>query len=81
MGNSNLSGRFKAKRVEWSEIELKMALAYYYFIYQYNTREKDYESFVTDLRKMTNNTRSNGSIGVRFANYAAIDPIKKKYRF
>lgn len=56
MGNSNLSGRFKAKRVEWSEIELKIALAYYYFIYQYNTREKDYESFATDLRKMTNNT-------------------------
>lgn len=81
MGNSNLSGRFKAKRIEWSEIELKIALAYYYFIYQYNTREKDYESFATDLRKMTNNTRSNGSIGVRFANFAAIDPIKKSSGF
>jgi 5-methylcytosine-specific restriction endonuclease McrA len=81
MNNVNLSGRFKSSRVLWTDLELKIVLGYYFFIYENNTREKDYELFASDLRKMTGNNRSNGSVGVRFGNFISVDPSKSSRGF
>ena len=72
--NSKLSGRFKSKRILWTDYEMRIALGYYFFIYKYNTREKDYSLFASHLRKMTGNERTNASVKVRFSNYIHIDP-------
>lgn len=72
--NSKLSGRFKSKRIPWTDYEMRIVLGYYFFIYQYNTREKDYLLFADHLRKMTGNERTNASVKVRFSNYIHIDP-------
>lgn len=74
MGSEELSGRFKSPKVLWTNEELRIVLGYYYFIYVNNTRKKDYYLFAEDLRKMTGNSRTNDSVGVRFSNYAYIDP-------
>lgn len=76
MNGKDLQKRFVSPRVKWSKEEMVLTLAYYFFIYQTNTRKQDYESFASDLRKMTNNNRSNGSVGMRFANYISVDPRK-----
>lgn len=81
MSKSELSGRFKSKRVFWTDEELKIVLAYYFFIYEYNTREQDYYAFTDDLKKLTKNDRSYGSVGVRFGNYISIDPRKSSTGF
>ena len=81
MANLNLSERFKAERIKWTDDEMKLVLAYYFFIYGTNTREKDYKIFAADLRKMTGNNRSDGSVGVRFGNYISIDPSKESSGF
>ncbi len=78
---SKLQNRFKSERIRWTHDELVICLAYYFFIYEYNTRKKDYEIFAYNLRTMTGNKRSNGSVGVRFANYISIDPRKQSTGF
>ena len=81
MSSANLSGRFTSPRVKWTDDELRIVLGYYFFIYENNTREQDYESFADDLRKMTGNSRSNGSVGVRFGNFISVDPAKTSVGF
>lgn len=81
MSNVDLSGRFKEKPVLWTDEEMKIVLAYYYFIYQTNTRKYDYELFADHLRKMTGNKRSNGSVSVRFGNFISIDPSRTSKGF
>lgn len=81
MSNNNLSGRFAAPRVKWTDDELRIVLGYYFFIYENNTRTQDYESFTDDLRKMTNNNRSYGSVGIRFGNFISVDPAKTSTGF
>ena len=76
MAKQQLSGRFKSKRISWTDEELRITLGYYYFIYEHNTREHDYELFTTHLRKMTGNNRSFGSVGVRFGNFNSVNPAK-----
>lgn len=76
MSKSNLSGRFKSKRIPWTDQELRITLGYYFFIYGNNTREHDYEIFTTHLRKLTGNERSVGSVGVRFGNFNSVNPAK-----
>lgn len=49
-------------------------MGYYYFIYVNNTRKSDYYSFADDLRKMIGNSRTNDSVGMRFSNFAYLDP-------
>lgn len=66
---ADLGNRFKAKRVKWTHNELVLCLAYYFFIYEYNTRKQDYSLFASNLRDMTKNNRSDGSVGVRFGNW------------
>lgn len=73
--------RFKAKRVKWTHDELVLCLAYYFFIYEYNTRKHDYVLFASNLRDKTKNNRSDGSVGVRFGNYISVDPRKKSAGF
>lgn len=70
--NSLLSCK-KDKSVPWGKEELIITLGYYFFIYKKNTRKKDYILFANDLRKMTGNSRTNDSVGLRFMNYANID--------
>lgn len=74
MSSTDLSGRFTSPKVLWTNEELIIVLGYYYFIYVNNTRKGDYYSFAEDLRKMTGNSRTNDSVGMRFSNYAYIDP-------
>ena len=62
MSSADLSGRFTSPRVKWTDDELRIVLGYYFFIYENNTREQDYELFADDLRRMTGNNRSNGSV-------------------
>ncbi len=81
MSNNNLSGRFAAPRVKWTDDELRIVLGYYFFIYENNTRTQDYESFTDDLRKMSNNNRSYGSVGIRFGNFISVDPAKTSTGF
>ncbi len=81
MSSTDFANRFKSKRVLWTDDELKIVLGYYFFIYKNNTRKRDYESFADDLRKMTGNDRSNGSVGVRFGNFISVDPSKKNSGF
>lgn len=81
MSSVDLSGRFTSPRVKWTDDELSIVLGYYYFIYENNTREQDYESFADDLRKMTGNNRTNGSVGVRFGNFISVDPLKSSTGF
>ena len=81
MSSTDLSGRFTSPRVKWTDDELRIVLGYYFFIYENNTREQDYESFADDLRKMTGNSRSNGSVGVRFGNFISVDPAKTSAGF
>lgn len=81
MSSTDLSGRFTSPRVKWTDDELRIVLGYYFFIYENNTREQDYESFSDDLRKMTGNSRSNGSVGVRFGNFISVDPSKTSTGF
>lgn len=81
MSSTDLSGRFTSPRVKWTDDELRVVLRYYFFIYENNTREQDYESFADDLRKMTGNSRSNGSVGVRFGNFISVDPAKTSAGF
>lgn len=81
MSSTDLSGRFTSPRVKWTDDELRIVLGYYFFIYENNTREQDYESFADDLRKMTGNSRSNGSVGVRFGNFISVDPSKPSAGF
>ncbi len=81
MSSTDLSGRFTSPRVKWTDDELRIVLGYYFFIYENNTREQDYESFADDLRKMTGNSRSNGSVGVRFGNFISVDPSKTSVGF
>ncbi len=81
MSKSELSGRFTSPRVPWTEEEMKLVLAYYFFIYENNTREQDYYSFTDDLKKLTKNNRSYGSVGVRFGNYISVDPRKNSTGF
>ena len=81
MSSADLSGRFTSPRVKWTDDELRIVLGYYFFIYENNTREQDYESFADDLRKMTGNSRSNGSVGVRFGNFISVDPAKTSAGF
>lgn len=81
MSSTDLSGRFISPRVKWTDDELRIVLGYYFFIYENNTREQDYESFADDLRKMTGNSRSNGSVGVRFGNFISVDPAKTSAGF
>lgn len=76
MSKQNLSGRFKSKRIAWTDEELRLTLGYYYFIYENNTREHDYEIFTTHLRSLTGNNRSFGSVGVRFGNFNSVNPTK-----
>lgn len=76
MSKSELSGRFKSKRIPWSDEELRLTLGYYYFIYENNTREHDYKIFTTHLRNLTGNNRSFGSVGVRFGNFNSVNPTK-----
>ena len=78
---SELQKRFKSKRVPWTHEELIICLAYYFFIYEYNTRKQDYQLFAENLRKMTGNKRSDGSVGVRFGNYISVDPRKTSSGF
>lgn len=81
MSDIGLSGRFKSKRISWTTDELRIVLGYYFFIYDTNTRKQDYNSFADDLRKMTGNNRSNGSVGVRFGNFISVDSSKKSSGF
>lgn len=81
MSSTDLSGRFTSPRVTWTDDELRIVLGYYFFIYENNTREQDYESFADDLRKMMGNSRSNGSVGVRFGNFISVDPAKTSAGF
>lgn len=81
MSKAELSGRFKSARINWTGEELKLVLAYYFFIYETNTREQDYYAFTDDLKKLTKNNRSYGSVGVRFGNYISIDPRKTSTGF
>ena len=81
MSKAELSGRFKSARINWTDEELKLVLAYYFFIYETNTREQDYYAFTDDLKKLTKNNRSYGSVGVRFGNYISIDPRKTSTGF
>lgn len=81
MSRSDLSGRFKSERIPWTDDEMELVLAYYIFIYEYTTRKADYESFTNDLRKLTGNSRSYGSVGVRFGNYISVDPTKDSTGF
>lgn len=81
MSSADLSGRFTSPRVKWTDDELRIVLGYYFFIYENNTREQDYESFADDLRKMTGNSRSNGSVGVIFCNFISVDPAKTSAGF
>lgn len=78
---TDLANRFKAKRVKWSHEELVLCLAYYFFIYENNTRKQDYSLFASNLRSKTKNNRSDGSVGVRFGNYFSVDPRKKAAGF
>ena len=78
---ANIQDRFIADRIKWNHDELVLVLAYYYFIYQTNTRKQDYEAFADDLRKMTGNKRSDGSVGMRFANFNSVDPSKSSEGF
>ncbi len=81
MSSKNLAERFTSPRIKWTDDELRIALGYYFFIYGNNTRKQDYESFADDLRRMTGNSRSNGSIGVRFGNFISIDPLRSSSGF
>lgn len=76
MAKVDLSGRFKSKRVPWSDEELRLTLGYYFFIYENNTREHDYELFTNHLKALTGNDRSYGSVGVRFGNFNSVNPNK-----
>lgn len=79
--NTILSKRFTSPRTKWTDDELRIVLGYYYFIYVNNTRKQDYALFAEDLRKMTGNNRSNGSVGVRFGNFNSVDPSKSSKGF
>lgn len=79
--NVDFGSRFKSKRVLWTHDELVLCLAYYFFIYGYNTRKKDYSLFASNLREKNKNNRSDGSVGVRFGNFISIDPRKKSKGF
>lgn len=75
MSNVNLSKRFPSPPVLWTNDELRITLGYYYFIYVDNKSERDCYSFAEDLRKMTYNSRTNGSVKMRLSNYASLDPL------
>lgn len=81
MSSTDLSGRFTSPRVKWTDDELRIVLGYYFFVYENNTRKQDYESFADDLRKKAGNSRSNGSVGVRFSNFISVDPSKTSTSF
>ena len=76
MSEPKLSGRFKSKRISWTDEELRLTLGYYYFIYENNTREHDWQVFTMHLRSLTGNNRSFGSVGVRFGNFNSVNPTK-----
>ena len=41
MAKQQLSGKFKSKRISWTDEELRITLGYYYLIYKHNTRDHD----------------------------------------
>ena len=75
MSRQELSGRFKAQRVKWTDEEMTLTLAYYFFIFRFNSRKSDYEGFTDDLKQKTGNARSYGSVGMRFSNYNTVNTI------